>query len=79
MLPSPVSWKKLEYFLCGYDKKKSNALVQGFKHGFSIHFSGDIVPVDHTTLMSTRQNPDIVDDKLAKEITEGQDNWTFPF
>ena len=40
--------------------------MQGFEHGLSIHFSGDIVPVDHKTLMSAKQNPDEVDDKLAK-------------
>ena len=46
--------------------------MQGFKHGFSIHFSGDIVAVDHTTLMSARQNHDIVDDKLAKDQQKGR-------
>ena len=46
--------------------------MQGFEHGFSIHFSGDIVPVDHKTLMSAKQNPDIVDDKLAKEIQRAE-------
>ena len=72
VLPNPVSWKKFDFFLCGYDKKISNALMQGFKHGFSIHFSGDIVPVGHKTLMSAKQNPDIVNYKLARELQKGR-------
>ena len=58
----------MEFFLCGYDENISNAVVQGFKHGFSIHFSGDNVPVDNKTLMSAKQNPIIVDETLTKEL-----------
>ena len=41
-LPTPVSWKKLQLLLHGYDKVKAYRLVGGFKKGFSIHFSGEI-------------------------------------
>lgn len=37
-LPTPVSWKKLQFLLDGYDKDIAMSLVEGFKNGFSIYF-----------------------------------------
>ena len=31
-----------------------------------------MIPVDHKTLMSAKQNPNIVDDKLARELERGR-------
>ena len=71
-LPTPVSWKKLQLLLVGYDEEKAKALVDGFQKGFSIHFRGDLIPADHKTLISAMQNPDIVEDKLRKELDKGR-------
>ena len=45
-LPTPVSWKNLQRLLHGYDEMKADRLVEGFKKGFSVHFSCEIVSVD---------------------------------
>ena len=71
-LPTPVSWKKLQRLLHGYDEIKADRLVEGFKKGFSIHFSGEIVSADQKTLLSAKRNPNIVDAKLAKELEKGR-------
>ena len=71
-LPTPVSWKKLQLLLVGYDEEKAKALVDSFQKGFSIHFRGDLIPADHKTLISAMQNPDIVEDKLRKELDKGR-------
>lgn len=71
-MPTPVSWKKIKVFLNGYDAVKIDGLVEGFKHGFSIHYRGDTVSVDQKTLLSAKRNPNIVDAKLAKEIEKGR-------
>ena len=71
-LPTPVSWKKLQFLLHGYDEIKADRLVEGFKNGFSIHFSGEIVSADQKTLLSAKHNPNIVDGKLAKELEKGR-------
>ena len=40
---TPIDWEKLEHLLTesNYDRKKTEFLVQGFKHGFSIGYQGD--------------------------------------
>ena len=60
-LPTPASWRNLQFLLEGYDQSIINDLVEGLKNGISIHFSGEVIPGDHKTLISARQNPDIVD------------------
>lgn len=35
-------------------------------------FSGDVIPGDDKTLISARQNPDMIDQKLAKELEKGR-------
>lgn len=57
-LSTPVSWTNLQFLLNGYDEVIAKALVRGFKYGFSIHFSCDLIYVDYKTLISASQNPD---------------------
>ena len=38
-MPSPINVDKLDKLLQGYDRQKSQYLVNGFRHGFSISSS----------------------------------------
>lgn len=65
---TPVQVDRFKYWLKGYVKKESNFIVNGFTSGFDIGFRGDISEHDVDNLLSAKQNPDIVEQKIKNEI-----------
>jgi len=70
-LPTPVRVKRLASYLIGYDAQRHRELLCGFDQGFRLHFQGPQPPLFSKNLQSAFQHPDIVDQKLNKEISEG--------
>ena len=67
---SPINVSQLEIELMDYKEPDASVLLNGFKSGFSIHYSGPIKSVECKNLKSANQNPDIVRKKIAKELSE---------
>ena len=72
LLPTPVKAEALNTALEGYDEAKRHTLVQGFACGFTVGYMGSLPPVDTKNLVSANQNPNLVKEKLAKEIVKGR-------
>ncbi|XP_069123083.1 uncharacterized protein [Argopecten irradians] len=58
--------------LQGYDQGKASYLVNGFTEGFQFHFQGEPSHEFCNNLVSAKDMPEIVDEKLAKEIQAGR-------
>lgn len=74
LLPSPVDPEALSHLLQDYDPVKATFLINGFRHGFRVHFEGDLA-VPSTAcknLKSAYEVPQVVDSKLEKEIQAGR-------
>ncbi|MES9881411.1 MAG: reverse transcriptase domain-containing protein [Sedimenticola sp.] len=72
---SPVKVDILEVELMHYKQVDSNtaqSILYGFKHGFSLNYTGPHVQTDARNLLSARQNPNIVREKISKEIAAGR-------
>ena len=50
----------------------TSILYTGFKFGFSLHFEGTRTSFFASNLISAQQNPEIVSDKLSKELAAGR-------
>lgn len=70
MATSPINLNQLEIELRDYKEPDASVLLNGFRSGFSIHYSGPIKSMECKNLKSANQNPDIVRQKLAKELME---------
>ncbi|XP_069120279.1 uncharacterized protein [Argopecten irradians] len=75
---SPVDPVFLARALQGYDQGKASYLVNGFTEGFKFHFQGEPSHEFCNNLVSAKDMPEIVDDKLAKEIQAGRIAGPFP-
>jgi hypothetical protein len=62
----------LALLLQNYDSAKANYLVCGFNNGFRIGFQGDRHFRASPNLKSGSEFPEIVEEKLAKEISQGR-------
>jgi hypothetical protein len=62
----------LALLLQNYDSAKANYLVCGFNTGFRIGFQGDRHFRASPNLKSASEFPEIVEEKLAKEISQGR-------
>lgn len=67
-----VCHKALALLLQNYDSAKANYLVCGFNTGFRIGFQGDRHFRASPNLKSASEFPEIVEEKLAKEISQGR-------
>ena len=67
-----VCHKVLALLLQNYDSAKANYLVCGFNTGFRIGFQGDRHFRASPNLKSASEFPEIVEEKLAKEISQGR-------
>ena len=68
---TPVNWKRLKYLLdeAGYDKKKTEFLVRGFRDGFRLEYEGDpFVMVNSPNLKLTVGDETDLWNKVMKEI-----------
>ena len=71
-LPTPINIEQLELQLQGYDPAKAQFLLDGFKFGFSIGYFGSSTTPNSSNLKSALQQPDVVDNKLKKELAAGR-------
>ena len=69
---TPVKADCLEVLLNGYSFPLKNYLLQGFNFGFRVHFEGERRVFVPPNLKSALAQPDIVREKLKKEITAGR-------
>jgi len=71
-LPTPVNVQKLRQVLKGYNPIASSLLIAGFSEGFKINFQGTPNVIMSRNLTSAFEQPQVVDEKLVKEIKEGR-------
>ncbi|MCU7858829.1 MAG: hypothetical protein KZQ86_03130 [Candidatus Thiodiazotropha sp. (ex Lucinoma kastoroae)] len=69
---TPINLEALEAELSYYDSSDSNYILDGFRSGFSLHYSGTHVAVESKNLKSAMESPAIVQDKIDKEILAGR-------
>lgn len=69
---SPINVQMLSKYLYGYNQQEANFLLEGFTKGFRIHYEGPRVSLDSKNLKSLNQNPDIVKQKIGKEVNAGR-------
>ena len=62
----------LAKYLEGYDKVKTDTLLNGFTNGFSLGFEGEKQAFTSPNLKSALEMPSEVDRKLAKELSLGR-------
>ena len=67
-LPTPVKVNRLEFLLEGYNFQKRMFLIDGFQYGFHLFSVGQSRSYESPNLLSARQQPQVVDQKLAKEL-----------
>ena len=69
---TPVRADRLEKLLHGYSLTLKTYLIHGFNFGFRVHFQGERRVFEPPNLKSAIARPDIVRDKLTKEIHAGR-------
>ena len=69
---TPIKYSALKDELTGYDRSSSQFLLNGFKYGFSLCYTGPRSPQTCKNLKSADQNPSIVREKIIKEIAAGR-------
>ena len=56
----------------GYDPSKKHYLLQGFKHGFRVGYTGTPECKIYPNHKSALENPGVIDEYLAREVCEGR-------
>lgn len=69
---SPIDLTTLELELASYDSLDRECILDGFKNGFPLHYSGPHIALDTKNLKSATDLPHIVQEKINKEIIEGR-------
>ena len=69
---TPVNWRRLQYWLQGYDREKTEYLISGFKHCFRIGFLGKRTEQDSPNLPSALANKEIVSQKIQSGLRAGR-------
>lgn len=69
---SPVKVCELESDLSDYTQPDATYILNGFKFGFPLHYTGPYLSFEAGNLKSALQNPDIVRQKINKELSEGR-------
>jgi hypothetical protein len=77
-LPTPVKVDRLQCYLQGYPLDLYTHVIQGFKTGFSLYNYTLPTTNTPTNLKTSAQHPDIVDDKINKEVELGRIAGPFP-
>lgn len=67
-MPTPINADQLESYLEGYDEKKKQYLLQGFRKGFSLEYWGPGKPFSCPNLKSAVDNPKVVEEQIIKEL-----------
>ena len=71
-LPTPINVQRLATWLKGYPRDKLNYLIEGFSQGFSLEYEGDRSPKLANNHKSALSSPDIVSQKIEREIAAGR-------
>ena len=71
-LPTPIDPNRLDFWLQGYDKEKSEYLVNGFRHGFRSGFKGSVNSKIEKNLKSCYEHPELVDEYIQTELDAGR-------
>ena len=69
---TPINPKALKVLLQGYPEEEKDYLIDGFTHGFCIPFNGPIPPLCQKNLPSATKHPQVIQNKLDKEIAKGR-------
>ena len=69
---TPIKFEALSKNLDSYHCKESDELREGFRSGFSLHYSGPRSARDSKNLKSVNQNLTIVQEKIDKEVSAGR-------
>ncbi len=71
---TPISHSKLKMYLdiIGYDKTKTNYLVNGFQHGFRLQHQSQVSSTFPDNDRSVFKHQDVVQDKIDKELQAGR-------
>lgn len=67
-MPTPINADQLEFYLEGYDEKKKQYLLQGFRKGFSLEYQGLRKPFSCPNLKSAIDNPKVIEEKINKDL-----------
>jgi len=67
-LPTPVRADTLETYLQGYDPDKKLYLLNGFRNGFSLEYTGPRNSYNCCNLKSAKDKPEVVQEKIDKEV-----------
>ena len=70
LAPSPINVAALEKELVGYNENEASFLRNGFRFGFPIQYTGPRIATDTKNLKSVNDRPDIVQEKIDKELKE---------
>ena len=71
VLPTPTKISKLKLILQGYDVEKLNFFISGFRHGFYLGYQGPRESCFVKNSDSTKDNWEVVNTKLKKEMKMG--------
>ena len=72
VLPTRLKINKLKLILQGYDVEKLNFLISGFRHGFYLGYQGPRESCVVKNSDSTKDNWEVVNTKLKKEMKMGR-------
>ena len=75
---TPINLVALERELAFYDSVDRDCILDGFRNGFSLQYSGPYVATDTKNLKSAYELPNIVQEKIDKEVIEGRVAGPFP-
>jgi hypothetical protein len=68
LAPSPVNLEQLRKELVYFDESEGEFLLNGFRHGFSLQYEGPRKATDSRNLKSALTHPEVVREKINKEI-----------
>ena len=72
LAPSPINIQSLNHWLSDYKSRDALILLEGFTHGFRLNYTGPRGTRFSKNLVSARQFPEIVLQKVQKEIDAGR-------
>ena len=71
-MPTPIRANSLLAYLSGYTSSVVTALRRGFTQGFSLQYRGHRFFRDANNLKSAEDRPDVLTQKIAKEVAAGR-------
>lgn len=69
---SPIDIKRLKIWLKGYEVAEQKYLLNGFRKGFGLQYSGQQISYESKNLKSAILNPKVLEEKLIKEVELGR-------